>query len=130
MVFRIATEADWDALLLCRWKGYKQYGYATPEECRNRHDGRATQLICRDEVSGEVLGCLRMLSNGDGPLELEEFVEISKWTGTGVMPGTDAIQHSLEPAAACYQKRLDEACVVKGARVGSLPFYHHHPGKN
>ena len=86
MIFRIGVESDLNALLLCRWKGYKQYGYATPEQCRNCYDGRATQLICQDEISGEILGCLRMLSKGDGPLELEEFVNISEWTGTGVVP--------------------------------------------
>jgi hypothetical protein len=86
LTFRIATDTDRDALLMCRWKGYRQYGYASPDACRNHYDGRATQFICVDEASDETLGCLRMLSRLDGPLELEQFADISAWADVGVVP--------------------------------------------
>jgi hypothetical protein len=86
LVFRLATEVDWEELLNVRWKGYQQYGYVSPADCQNRHDARATHFICCDEATEEILGCVRMLSSLDGPLELEEFADISEWLRSGAVP--------------------------------------------
>jgi hypothetical protein len=86
LTFRLAGENERESMLNCRWKGYKQYGYVSPRDCWKPNDERAAQFICVDREQGVILGCLRMLSSSDGPLELEQYVDISEWRATGVSP--------------------------------------------
>ena len=87
LLFRVANgETDFGNLLRCRWAGYKKYGFGSPDDCRDEFDGRATHYISTDISTGEVVGCFRMLSRTGGPLELERFVDISKWIETGARP--------------------------------------------
>jgi hypothetical protein len=37
-IFRLADESEREALLDCRWKGYKQYGYSSPRDCWKPND--------------------------------------------------------------------------------------------
>lgn len=80
------NQEEFAQLLKCRWRGYKKYGFASPDECRDEFDERAIHYLCKDDISNEVLGCLRMLSKFNGKLELESFVTISDWATNGVHP--------------------------------------------
>ncbi len=73
-------------VLKCRWRGYKKYGFASPDDCRDEFDERAIHYLCKDSSSNEILGCLRMLSKFNGKLELESFVAISDWATENVNP--------------------------------------------
>lgn len=87
LLFRIANgETDIAEILQCRWRGYKKFSFASPECCRDEFDERAAHYVSRDSASGEVAGCLRMLSRFKGRLELESFVAISNWVEDGACP--------------------------------------------
>lgn len=80
------AETDFEEILVCRWRGYKKYGFVSPAACRDQFDERAVHYISREAASGKLVGCLRMLSRFDGVLELERFVDISKWIEAGACP--------------------------------------------
>jgi hypothetical protein len=86
LIFRIArTAEEKEAVIRCRWKGYKKY-FSTIEACRDRHDKYATHYMCIDTNTNEICGCLRMINKLDGPLELEEFFDISDWMENDFVP--------------------------------------------
>ena len=77
-VFRVADiKLEEAKILRCRWKGYRRYGFRSPEDCRDRYDDYAAHYVC--EKDGEIVGCIRMVSARKGKFELQAFVDISAW---------------------------------------------------
>jgi hypothetical protein len=84
LTFRLASSnEELEPILHCRWRGYKKYGFAQPSDCRDAFDERATQYICLDSESQEVLGCLRLLACSARPFEVETFLDVSQWLPSG-----------------------------------------------
>lgn len=87
LIFRAAhTDHEMDAILECRWKGYRRYGFEVPTACRDSFDKHAIQYVCQDEQSKRILGCLRLLPIHHRPFELEEYCDISGWARNGTRP--------------------------------------------
>jgi hypothetical protein len=87
LIFKaVRSEHDLTAMLECRWKGYKRYGFANPSACRDFYDTHAVQYVCEDEETKRTLGCLRMLVSHHRPFELEEYFDISGWANNGTRP--------------------------------------------
>jgi len=84
--FVCQSQEEFAQVLKCRWRGYKKYGFAYSDECRDEFDECAIHYLCKNVITNEVVGCLRMLSKLNGKLELESFVSISDWTTEGVQP--------------------------------------------
>lgn len=83
---RCQEEQEFQRILACRWKGYRKYGFTAPQECRDRFDEKAIHYLCRDCTSGDIVGCLRMLSASARDYEVETFVDLSSWLVDGVRP--------------------------------------------
>jgi len=80
LIFRSAhCDREMDAILECRWKGYRRYGFDSPAACRDVFDDRAIQFVCEDSESQQILGCLRLLAYSARPFEVETYVEVSRW---------------------------------------------------
>ena len=79
-------QIEFDEILKCRWRGYRKYGYTSPDDCLDNFDDLAIHYFCKDCQSGEIVGSLRMLSKLDSKLELEAFVDISDWAIDGIQP--------------------------------------------
>lgn len=85
LIFRIAhTDLEREAVIDCRWKGYKKY-FHSREQCKDKYDERAVLYMCLDAVSGDVLGCLRVVSRLKSRLELEEYFDISSLVKNGLV---------------------------------------------
>jgi len=87
LVFRaVRAEHEMDAVLECRWKGYRRYGFPNPAACRDDYDAHAIQYVCEDERTKRIVGCLRLLPAQHRPFELEEYFDISGWANNGTRP--------------------------------------------
>jgi hypothetical protein len=87
LVFRTArTDDEMEAILECRWKGYRRYGFAEPAACRDSFDSHAVQYICEEQNTKRTMGCLRLVSIHHRPFELEEYFDIKNWASNGTRP--------------------------------------------
>jgi hypothetical protein len=85
--FRLATKTDdFQRVLKCRWKGFKHFGYESPQDLYDEFDEHAWHLIAIDQASGVIVGCLRLLRKPRDHFELEQWVNISEWIEQGYRP--------------------------------------------
>ncbi len=86
LVFRAVTsDRNRNGVFECRWRGYRKYGFNSPESVVDQFDATARQYACIEENEGNVVGCLRMVSRCTTFLEIEQYLKIGKLIANGMV---------------------------------------------
>ena len=104
LVFRVASiKKDMAGILRCRAAGLGRYGRMNPEDWADPRDADAAHYVCQREDTGEIVGCMRMLPSDRGPLEVQEFIDLSLWLRKGVLAGEFSLLSVLRTAGVRRQ---------------------------
>ena len=96
------TEDDLEKALDVRWRGYKKYGHSKAALWDEFDMSPNCTILLATDMSGEPVGTLRAVSRRGGPLEIEKYLDITRWLTPDELDCAEAARLSV-PRHPCSE---------------------------